>query len=287
VRLPLGAHVAEPAAAAEPAAPSDATKRVVVVADDNADYAESTAMILRMDGHTAHVAYDGAQTLQVVENVRPDVVLLDIGLPKMSGYDVARRIRAMDGMEGILLVAITGWGQSKDRQLAHEAGFDRHLVKPVDPELLLQLVAQAGPRQASAGSGQGAPVPGTAQPRNGVVERVLLVDDNADVRASAADMLRDIGYEVETAADGGSAIELAERWRPRYVLVDLNMPLINGFEVARRLRARFAPTEMRLIMMSGVDLNEAMRTSAANAGFDGAVDKLAEPEQWAEALQMK
>ena len=125
----------------------DVVKRRIVVADDNIDCAESTAVILRMEGHTVHVAYDGEHTVELVASVRPEVVLLDIGLPKLNGYDAARRIRAMDDMKDVLLVAITGWGQQKDRQLAQEAGFDRHLVKPVDPDVLIQLVAQYVPHE--------------------------------------------------------------------------------------------------------------------------------------------
>jgi signal transduction histidine kinase len=115
--------------------------------------------------------------------------------------------------------------------------------------------------------------------------RVLIVDDNADVRAGVADLLGALGYDVRTAADADSAMSVAERWRPTHVLIDLNMPLANGFDVARSLRARFAVREMRLVLMSGVALNDVLKESARSAGFDAFVDKMAEPEQWADVLR--
>ena len=115
-------------------------KRRIVVADDNTDCAESTAVILRMEGHTVHVAYDGQHTVELVASVRPEVVLLDIGLPKLNGYDAARRIRAMDGMQDVLLVAITGWAQDSDKAQSRAAGFDHHLTKPVEPGVLIELL---------------------------------------------------------------------------------------------------------------------------------------------------
>ena len=295
VRLPITRMEKAAAGPAPLPAQAEAGRRRIIVADDNADYAESTAIILRMEGHEVHTAYDGMQTVELADSLRPEVVLLDIGLPKLNGYEAARRIRAMDGMENALLVAISGWGQRRDRELAQAAGFDQHLVKPVDPDVLVQLIARRGAAaQASAatttpganGAGDGAPsvaVPGEVA-HTGGAERVLLVDDNVDVQLSAAEMLRSVGYDVRTATDGGTAIELAEHWLPRYVLVDMHMPIVNGFEVARRLRARFTPAQMKVIMMSGVTLNEAVKSTASSAGFDACIDKMADPEQWIQVL---
>jgi CheY-like chemotaxis protein len=295
VRLPITRMEKAAAGPAPLPAQAEAGRRRIIVADDNADYAESTAIILRMEGHEVHTAYDGMQTVELADSLRPEVVLLDIGLPKLNGYEAARRIRAMDGMENALLVAISGWGQRRDRELAQAAGFDQHLVKPVDPDVLVQLIARRGAAaQASAatttpganGAGDGAPsvaAPGEVA-HTGGAERVLLVDDNVDVQLSAAEMLRSVGYDVRTATDGGTAIELAEHWLPRYVLVDMHMPIVNGFEVARRLRARFTPAQMKVIMMSGVTLNEAVKSTASSAGFDACIDKMADPEQWIQVL---
>jgi PAS domain S-box-containing protein len=114
--------------------------RRVLVVDDNEDAAESLALLLRARGHEIRTAHDGPSALSVAEDFRPEVVFLDIGLPRMDGYEVARRLRVQPGREGLLLVALTGYGQDEDRRRAEEAGFDAHLVKPADLEALQRLL---------------------------------------------------------------------------------------------------------------------------------------------------
>lgn len=121
-----------------------AARRVLVV-DDNEDAADSLAMLLLAQGDVVRTAYDGEQAVELDGAFLPDVVLLDIGLPKISGFDVARQIRAVRG-PGVLIVAITGWGQDEDRQRSREAGFDHHFTKPVDLDRLMQLIDRERPR---------------------------------------------------------------------------------------------------------------------------------------------
>ncbi|HET8748162.1 MAG TPA: response regulator, partial [Ramlibacter sp.] len=118
----------------------------VMVVDDNTDAAESLGVLLDIEGHAAHIAHTGAEALQIAQEHPLDVVFLDIGLPDMSGYDVARRLRMLPGLQQTLLVALTGWGTQDDRQRTREAGFDRHLTKPAElpaVEELLRAAAQA------------------------------------------------------------------------------------------------------------------------------------------------
>jgi CheY-like chemotaxis protein len=122
-----------------PAATGPPRHRVLVV-DDNVDGAESMTFLLHALGQDVSTAYDGEQALEQFQSFRPDVVLMDIGLPRLNGYDAARRIRQMPGGGGILLVALTGWGQDEDRQQSREAGFDHHWVKPVDFAVLRELL---------------------------------------------------------------------------------------------------------------------------------------------------
>jgi CheY-like chemotaxis protein len=118
----------------------------IVVADDNVDSAMVLADILRGLGHDVRTAHDGQAALDTIENFQPDVALLDIGMPKLSGYEVATRTRALnDGAHRIVMVAVTGWGQEHDRQQAREAGFDHHLTKPLDLPVLNQLLAGIQP----------------------------------------------------------------------------------------------------------------------------------------------
>jgi CheY-like chemotaxis protein len=113
----------------------------VLVADDNRDSADSLQRVLVLYGHEVRVAYDGASALRIGAEFRPRVAVLDIAMPGTDGYDVARAIRRQHGRE-VTLVALTGWGQEADRRRAMESGFDHHLVKPVDPGALNQLLAQ-------------------------------------------------------------------------------------------------------------------------------------------------
>jgi signal transduction histidine kinase len=151
LRLPLHADQRVPAAPVESAAPRSAPRqRRILVVDDNRDAAETLALILRLDGGLVETAHDGPQAVQAAERFRPEVMLLDIGIPGMSGYEVARKIRAQPWGAEILLVAQTGWGQEDDRRRSRDAGFDEHLTKPVDHARLLQLIAQPPGRGAAA-----------------------------------------------------------------------------------------------------------------------------------------
>ncbi|MCE3272863.1 MAG: response regulator [Ramlibacter sp.] len=132
----VAAQDASPAAAAGTARP-----RTVLLADDNSDAADALAELLRLEGHEVHTATHGLQAAEMAIALRPDVVVLDIGMPGLNGYEVAQRIRAQPWGAEPLLVAATGWGQEGDRQRATTAGFDRHLTKPFDPQQLLDLVA--------------------------------------------------------------------------------------------------------------------------------------------------
>ncbi|HSA69265.1 MAG TPA: PAS domain S-box protein [Burkholderiales bacterium] len=122
---------------------SSGTRRILVV-DDNVDAARSLEMLLRSLGHETLVVHDGADALRAAPEYRPSIVLLDIGMPGLDGYEVARRLRAMEGGESLRIVAVTGWGQDSDREKSREAGFDLHLVKPVEPRELVRVLDERG-----------------------------------------------------------------------------------------------------------------------------------------------
>lgn len=140
VRLPL-LRVAGDALPSQSPQPADAYAHAlrILIVDDNQDTADSLAMMLRLDGHQVEVAYDGAAALSLARTMVPDVALLDIGLPGMNGYDVARHLRT-ERAEDFTLIAITGWGHEDDRRRAHEAGFDHHMVKPIEHAALVALL---------------------------------------------------------------------------------------------------------------------------------------------------
>ncbi len=153
VRLPLSEvqHMSMETRNTSPSA--NPAQLQVLVVDDNTDAAESLGVLLDIEGHAAHIAHTGAEALQLAQSQPLDVVFLDIGLPDMTGYDVARRMRMLPGMQKTLLVALTGWGTQDDRQRTRDAGFDRHLTKPAElpavEELLRAAASAKGATQAS------------------------------------------------------------------------------------------------------------------------------------------
>jgi two-component system CheB/CheR fusion protein len=147
VRLPIIREVQSPAIApleqTLEALPADSHHRVLIV-DDNADMADLVGELARSMGHEVAVAPDGPTALTRVTTFRPDIALIDVGLPGMNGYELARRIREMPGMKAVPLVAVTGYGREEDRRTALEAGFSLHLVKPVDPVRLGNVLSTLG-----------------------------------------------------------------------------------------------------------------------------------------------
>jgi CheY-like chemotaxis protein len=143
VRLPLVVEASgtlAPAERVEPSAPKSSLR--ILIVDDNRDSADCLGMLLRIMGNDIRTAYDGQRGVDLAGEFRPDVVLLDIGLPKLDGYQACQRIREQAWGQAMVLIAVTGWGQEEDRRRSHEAGFDHHMVKPVDPHALMKLLAE-------------------------------------------------------------------------------------------------------------------------------------------------
>jgi signal transduction histidine kinase len=144
VRLPASYTRLEEAAGPGGGGANEGPGRRVLLADDNVDFVNSLGQLLAARGHEVRIAYDGAEAIEVAREFNPDIAFLDIGMPKVHGYDVARQLRRDAATADCLLVAVTGWGQEGDRAQAREAGFDRHLVKPVDP-VEIEAILEASP----------------------------------------------------------------------------------------------------------------------------------------------
>jgi CheY-like chemotaxis protein len=127
---------------------NSATARRILVVDDSRDAAKVMAMLLELSGNETHIAHDGIEAVKAAEMYRPDVVLLDIGLPKLNGHDACRKIREQPWGKEMVLIALTGWGRDEDRLKSQEAGFDGHLTKPVDPADITKLLARLLPTPA-------------------------------------------------------------------------------------------------------------------------------------------
>ena len=140
IRLPLADPV-EGATQTAPVDPGPTERRRILIVDDNEDSARSLALLLELSGHEAHTARDGTEGIKEAERLVPDLLLLDIGLPGLNGYEVCRRIRAQSWGKEMVIAALTGWGQEEDRQRSREAGFSAHLVKPVEVPAIMRLLA--------------------------------------------------------------------------------------------------------------------------------------------------
>lgn len=140
LRLPVTAASRDAAQASDQPSGVTAHQRRILVVDDNLDAAEGTCLLLKLQGHEAQAVHDGEAALQAVKRLQPEIVLLDLGLPQMDGFEISRRIRAMPGGQGMKIVALTGWGQPADKRRTRAAGFDEHLTKPIDEARLFRVI---------------------------------------------------------------------------------------------------------------------------------------------------
>jgi CheY-like chemotaxis protein len=143
VRLPVLAGPPKATREPEKSPNARASARRILVVDDNRDAAKSLAMLLKQMGHQIETAHDGLEAVEKAATFDADVILLDIGMPRLNGYEAARRIRDEQPDSGVMLVALTGWGQDDDRRKSEEAGFNAHLVKPVNVQALVRLLAES------------------------------------------------------------------------------------------------------------------------------------------------
>ena len=122
------------------------SKRIIII-EDNADSRRMLEAMLKIDGYIVHTASDGKEGLDAILKLRPEIAIVDIGLPGLDGYQVARRVRDLQGKEDIFLIALTGYGRPEDRRAVQEAGFDEHLIKPLKPGELPRALAEAAARR--------------------------------------------------------------------------------------------------------------------------------------------
>jgi CheY-like chemotaxis protein len=153
VRLQMAAPAACSALPDQATSPASVlAPRHVLVVDDNRDAAQSLGMLLKVLGADVRTVFSGAEALTAIANRRPDVVLLDLGMPGMDGYEVARRIREQPELASVTLIALTGWGQDEDRERTETAGFDHHLTKPADLGMLETLLVSLAGRGRTSGA---------------------------------------------------------------------------------------------------------------------------------------
>ncbi len=253
VRLPIAAEVDEPIASVQH--PSITRTRILVV-DDNKDAAATLVMVLRLMGHEVHVAHGGEDAVAAAQTFRPTIVLMDIGMPNVDGYEACRRIRAESWGSDILMVAVTGWGSDEDKRRTRRVGFNRHLVKPVERDILEELIAEHGHRSLVNAS----------VPRQASL-RILVVDDRRDATYMLQTLLTRDGHDVRTACDGPGGLAEAIEFQPDVVLLDIGLSGMSGLEVATRIRQQPTISDIVLIAMTGYG-EESDRQRSFAAGFD-------------------
>ena len=249
--------------------PAAVSPRRVVIVEDHEDIRELLAEALRRRGHHVLTSMLGEDGARVIEEARPEVALIDIGLPDIDGLEVARRARASVG-NATRLVAMTGFGQTSVKQRALAAGFDEFLVKPIQVGTIERLLSggQARGRRTASQPGPAPAVNGTV-PRS----RVLVVEDDEDTSSVLRAALSREGYDVEVARAGQDALDKTRSWRPQIILCDLTLPgALSGLDVARHLRGDDLRAGLRLIAVTGHSRDEDRR-AATEAGFDDYLTK--------------
>ncbi|WP_169975850.1 response regulator [Tautonia rosea] len=286
VRLPA-AEAPEPVDATS--LPTDANqdqRRHVLLVEDNRDMARALQRLLEDQGHRVDTAYDGPSGLESAERLEPEVVVLDIGLPGLDGFELARRLRKLPALAETRLIALSGYGERKDRERAIAAGIDHHLTKPIDVADLDRLirVAPSSPSGSAVEPSSithpssllpgpdrspSSPSPVASHGGNGTPSyRILLIEDQRALAVVAKRVLERLGHVVELAADGPTALDLARRLRPDLVLCDLHLDgPMDGYEIARSFRSDPAMAETPLIAVTARD-GDTIRRRSLDSGFD-------------------
>lgn len=239
----------------------------ILLVEDNHQAAQMLKALLEERSHAVRVAGGGREAIRLARACQPDVVILDIGLPDISGYEVAHSLRNELGYGDTLIIAATGYGQESDRQRSREAGIDHHLVKPIEYETIALLAREwrrtaRGRRPAIQPPGHAANEPAP----QGRSARVLIIDDTRAIARITQQMLRQEGHQVEIAFDGPSGITAARSFRPELILCDLSLPGADGFEVLNAVQREPALDGVVVAAMTGYNEDEH-KEQTRKAGF--------------------
>jgi CheY-like chemotaxis protein len=258
--------------------------RRVLVVDDNEDAANMLGELLEDAGHEVRTAYTGIEALRAAETFLPDVVLLDIGLPDMDGYEVARRLRT-GRARATKIAALTGWAQPREAHRSEAAGIDVHLVKPASLQAIEDVIDSVEPREPSGAFGPEDPLEVDAdqrRKRSSTSRRVLVVDDDDDIRESLMEFLEEHGFDPLGARDGVDAFDKLGTSDPQpcLIILDLMMPKMDGRTFRHKQLERAAVAEIPVVVIS------AYRDVEQNARDLQAVNWLPKPLNLPALLQV-
>ena len=254
VRLPLIHPQSRQAAGPEPKFTQGTQQaRSIVIVEDNPIVAKSMKIALEQAGHRVHVFPDGPRALAGAAGLKPDAVVLDIGLPGMDGYEVAARLKRKKTLRDALFIAVSGFKQ--DRRVGKKGeNFDHYFIKPVEVGTLLALFRKRSGN--GAGSEAAKKRLKLKKPPRAQRPRVLLVEDHPFAADATASLLRLEGLEVRTALTGREALDAAPKFRPQLVLCDMRLGNMNGLEVIRELRSNLPAEQMHAVILTGFSGSE-------------------------------
>jgi len=262
-------------AAPRPASPIEAAPRprrplTIAIVEDNPDVARTRAMGLEQAGHKVALFTDAASALARIPRLKPDVMLIDIGLPDVDGYELAAKLRGKPELRRALFVAISGFKRRPQSWKSSDA-FDHYLVKPVPPSELLAVLEASWRPGARKGKG----VEAREAPQRRKSLRVLLVEDHAELAELTAKMLRSEGFEVRVAASGQDALDRASEFGPQLVLCDLHLPDMSGKDVIRAIRTNPALQKTYAVILTAMSPTEvqAYNRSAKTSGVNEYISK--------------
>jgi len=271
VILPVGVIDPDPKGTLECQRPAETRHpRRILVVDDNQDLAVSLSLLLTESGHTVETAFDGASALALAQMFRPDVTLLDIGLPDLDGEAVADRLRSFEAEPGhrSAIIGMSGFGTQKHHERNGRSLFDHYLVKPVSRQLLTSLIESSPQYQTSKETRRQSEKHETGERERKAASprRMLIIEDSKPVADLTQELLESEGYETAVAYDGKQGLELALEFRPEVILCDLNLAgELSGWEVASALRERQAdpvPVLVALTAWGGDEIRHALKKSA-------------------------
>jgi two-component system cell cycle response regulator len=240
----------------------------IVIIEDTPANLELMTYLLEAFGHSVQTATDGDDGLELVRRTMPELIICDVHLPKVDGYEVARTLKSDAGLSSIPLLAVTALAMVGDREKGMAAGFDGYLYKPIEPQTFVAdidryLKADRRGTSPYTESLSNAPTPNESLVRRG---KILVVDDSPVNRDLSRNMLEPLGYEVWLTNSVEQAYALACRHRPDLILSDLHMPDEDGFSLFRRLKSHAELASVPFIIFSVSTKGDAERDIAMNLG---------------------
>lgn len=261
----------------------------ILVVEDNVANLELVTYLLQRFGHTVTSAADGEGGFALLHREAPDLVVCDVQLPKMDGYEIVRRAKAHPALRGIPLIAVTALAMVGDRDRLLAAGFDGYIAKPIEPET---FVAQVEAFVSSSPPLRPSRPPVEAKRKSAARllpearRATVLVVDNSQVNLQLAEsMLRPLGYALLTASDVDSALCLARQQRPDLIVSDVHMPGQDGFDFIRALKQDPELCEIPFLFLSSTVLGDRDRERGLDLGAEGFILRPADPETVLERIE--